>query len=98
MDAAEVHPAQVCRKNLKAAADHLTDFEPPLYNVWKQQEKSKGLAASLGRICPSSLSDATLWIMAPEFGKAQRSRKNRPDTRSKNPSNSASLHSRKQKA
>jgi hypothetical protein len=22
----------------KAAAEHLTDFDPPLYNVWKQTE------------------------------------------------------------
>jgi hypothetical protein len=28
----------------KPAASHLTDFDPPLYNVWKQQEKSAGLA------------------------------------------------------
>jgi ParB-like chromosome segregation protein Spo0J len=28
-------------ENLKAAANHATDFEPPLYNVWKQQEKSE---------------------------------------------------------
>jgi len=26
----------------KPAASHLTDFDPPIYNVWKQQEKSKG--------------------------------------------------------
>jgi hypothetical protein len=26
----------------KAAAQHLTDFEPPLYNVWKQQERPPG--------------------------------------------------------
>lgn len=25
-----------------ASADHATDFTPPIYNVWKQQEKSKG--------------------------------------------------------
>jgi hypothetical protein len=28
----------------KAAASHATDFEVPLYNVWKQQEKTKGSA------------------------------------------------------
>ena len=26
-------------KNLKPSADHLTDFDPPIYNVWKQQEE-----------------------------------------------------------
>ncbi len=26
----------------KPAAEHATDFEPPLYNVWKQQEKTAG--------------------------------------------------------
>lgn len=26
----------------KAAANHLTDFEPPIYNVWKQQDKTPG--------------------------------------------------------
>lgn len=25
------------------AANHLTDFDPPIYNIWKQQEKSNGL-------------------------------------------------------
>jgi len=30
-------------KNLKPAAEHLIDFDPPLYNVWKQQEKTPGL-------------------------------------------------------
>ncbi len=25
-----------------AAADHASDFEPPIYNIWKQQEKSAG--------------------------------------------------------
>jgi hypothetical protein len=29
-------------KNQKAAAEHATDFEAPLYNVWKQQSKSAG--------------------------------------------------------
>jgi hypothetical protein len=27
----------------KPAAHHLVDFEAPLYNVWKQQEKTAGL-------------------------------------------------------
>jgi hypothetical protein len=22
------------------AAEHATDFEPPIYNIWKQQEKT----------------------------------------------------------
>ncbi len=26
----------------KAAANHLVDFEPPIYNIWKQQEKTPG--------------------------------------------------------
>lgn len=26
----------------KPAANHLTDFDPPIYNVWKQQEKTVG--------------------------------------------------------
>jgi hypothetical protein len=26
----------------KANADHATDFEPPIYNIWKQQTKSEG--------------------------------------------------------
>ena len=29
-------------KTLKPQAEHLTNFEPPIYNVWKQQKKSKG--------------------------------------------------------
>jgi hypothetical protein len=29
-------------KSAKAAADHLTDFKPPIFNIWKQQEKSPG--------------------------------------------------------
>jgi len=29
-------------KMSKAAADHATDFDPPLYNVWKQQTKTLG--------------------------------------------------------
>ncbi len=29
-------------ENLKPAASHLTDFDPPLYNIWKQQEKTTG--------------------------------------------------------
>jgi hypothetical protein len=26
----------------KAAATHATDFDPPLYNIWKPQEKTPG--------------------------------------------------------
>lgn len=26
----------------KAAAEHATDFEPPIYNIWKQQKKTPG--------------------------------------------------------
>lgn len=29
-------------KSDRAAAEHATEFEPPIYNVWKQQEKSHG--------------------------------------------------------
>jgi DNA-binding CsgD family transcriptional regulator len=29
-------------ENLKPAANHQTDFEPPIYNVWKQQTKTEG--------------------------------------------------------
>jgi len=30
-------------KSIKPQAEHLTDFDPPFYNVWKQQEKTPGL-------------------------------------------------------
>lgn len=39
---------EVCRKSEelqksdKSAAEHATDFEPPIYNVWKQQTKTEG--------------------------------------------------------
>lgn len=29
-------------KSDKSSAEHATDFEPPIYNVWKQQEKTSG--------------------------------------------------------
>ena len=29
-------------KSARAAAEHAVDFDPPIYNVWKQQEKSAG--------------------------------------------------------
>lgn len=32
------------RRRHEAAANHATDFEPPLYNVWKQQERTPGSA------------------------------------------------------
>lgn len=31
-----------CNKSDQANADHATDFQVPLYNVWKQQEKTAG--------------------------------------------------------
>jgi hypothetical protein len=40
--------SEICQKSAelpesdKPAASHLTDFEVPIYNVWKQQEKSAG--------------------------------------------------------
>ena len=50
-DAVGVHKdtvSEICRKfpelenSDKAAAEHATDFDPPLYNVWKQQERTAG--------------------------------------------------------
>lgn len=32
----------VLNKTDRASADHSTEFAPPLYNVWKQQEKTNG--------------------------------------------------------
>jgi hypothetical protein len=32
----------VLGKTQQAAAEHATDFTPPIYNVWKQQEKTEG--------------------------------------------------------
>ena len=29
-------------KSDKAAAEHAVDFDPPIYNIWKQQEKTAG--------------------------------------------------------
>jgi hypothetical protein len=29
-------------KSDKALAEHAVDFDPPIYNIWKQQEKSQG--------------------------------------------------------
>ena len=30
-------------ESAKAAASHATDFKPPLYNTWKQQERTPGV-------------------------------------------------------
>jgi hypothetical protein len=30
-------------KRNRAAAEHKSDFEPPIYNIWKQQEKTRGV-------------------------------------------------------
>jgi DNA modification methylase len=29
-------------KSDKALAEHAVDFDPPIYNIWKQQKKSQG--------------------------------------------------------
>jgi hypothetical protein len=29
-------------QNRKAASSHVTDFDPPLYNIWRQKEKKNG--------------------------------------------------------
>jgi hypothetical protein len=40
--------SEVCRnmadlpKSDKADSEHATDFTPPIYNIWKQQEKTNG--------------------------------------------------------
>jgi transcriptional regulator with XRE-family HTH domain len=40
--------SQVCQdlanlpKSDEAAASHAVDFDPPIYNIWKQQTKSEG--------------------------------------------------------
>lgn len=36
-------------KNTQALASHAVDFDPPLYNIWKQQEKTAGIAPALLR-------------------------------------------------
>ena len=33
-------------ENLKPVASHLIDFDPPIYNVWKQQTRYRGPASS----------------------------------------------------
>ena len=44
-------------KLLKASADHLTDFDPPIYNVWKQQTKTAGAGegVSVSPLCETEL-------------------------------------------
>ena len=34
--------SSILRKTDKAAAEHATDFELPIYNIWKQKEKTSG--------------------------------------------------------
>jgi DNA-binding XRE family transcriptional regulator len=44
--------SQICQnladlpKSDKAAADHAIDFDPPIYNVWKQQKQTAFVAAT----------------------------------------------------
>jgi len=38
--AAELPKLDLLSKQDKASADHATDFDPPIYNIWKQQTKS----------------------------------------------------------
>lgn len=38
----EFSDLKIPTKSEQATAEHATDFDPPIYNVWKQQEKSKG--------------------------------------------------------
>ena len=38
-------------KSVKPAADHLTDFEVPIFNVWKNQKKSKGSSRPGNPLC-----------------------------------------------
>jgi len=35
-------------KSDKASADHLTDFAPPIYNIWKFKEKTRGTRLPAG--------------------------------------------------
>jgi hypothetical protein len=40
-----VRPRHCCpafTHSSRPAASHAVDFDPPLYNVWKQQEKTQG--------------------------------------------------------
>jgi hypothetical protein len=38
----EIADLQKSSKSDRAAADHATEFDVPIYNVWKQQEKTTG--------------------------------------------------------
>jgi len=40
--ACESADLQKCTKSDQARAEHATDFDPPIYNVWKQQDKTAG--------------------------------------------------------
>jgi hypothetical protein len=33
-----------------AAAEHATDFDPPIYNIWKQKEKTSGSSSQKTQI------------------------------------------------
>ena len=47
-------------KSDRAAAEHATDFDPPIYNIWKQQTKTAGpselepFAKGIGRLWEGS--------------------------------------------
>ncbi|MFH1635803.1 MAG: DNA methyltransferase [Chloroflexota bacterium] len=47
-DVSKMEVSRICNEmadlpeSYKPAASHLTDFDPPIYNVWKQQEKTSG--------------------------------------------------------
>jgi len=38
----DFHDSGKIGKSARNLANHETDFEPPIYNVWKQQSKSEG--------------------------------------------------------
>ena len=38
----ETERLNVCEKQNRSNAEHATDFEPPIYNIWKQQTKTEG--------------------------------------------------------
>jgi hypothetical protein len=31
-------------ESIEPVAEHMTDFDPPIYNIWKQQTKSNGVS------------------------------------------------------
>jgi hypothetical protein len=37
-------PTPALGKSERAFADHATDITPPIYNIWKQQEKTPGVS------------------------------------------------------